>query len=61
MSALDSLEALDADNKSVQKRRQEELTESRCVSDADCVTSGTVDDVDNDPLFVCHDDDVGSW
>jgi hypothetical protein len=46
------------------KRRWEELTHSFRILDADGSISETVDNVDDDPLSVCHDGDdldAGNW
>jgi hypothetical protein len=52
------------DGKVIRKRRWEELTHGFRILDADGSISETVDDVDDDPLSVCHggdDLDVGNW
>jgi hypothetical protein len=63
-SAIDPSEVIYNDGKVIRKRRWEELTHGFRILDADGSISETVDDVDDDPLSVCHggdDLDVGNW
>jgi len=63
-SAIDLSRVIYNDGKAIRKRRWEELTHGFCIFNADGSISETVDDVDDDPLSVCHDGDdldVGNW
>lgn len=63
-SAIDLSEVPYDDAKMTRKRRWEELTHSFHILDADGSISETVDNVDDDPLSVCHDGDdlnAGNW
>jgi hypothetical protein len=55
-SAIDLLEVPHDDDKATRKRRWEKLTHGFRILDADVSISETVDDMDDDPLCVCHDE-----
>jgi hypothetical protein len=44
----------------IQKRRQEVLTHGLSIFEAEVSRPETVDDMDDDPLCVCHDEDLGN-
>jgi hypothetical protein len=55
-SAIDLSEVIHDDGKVIRKRRWEEPTHGFRVLDTDRSISETVDDMDDDPLCVCHDE-----
>ena len=63
-SAIDLSDVPENNGRIIRKWRREELTHGFRIFDTDRSISETVDNVDDDPLSVCHDGDdldAGNW